>query len=234
MRSLVVTGTVIAVVFLLLLSSGCVSPPKSRPVSSTSPTPASGVPIPPTPPASSTAISSVNGTVGELFSAVTPFPTNSFSVTTTSPRFPVYTPEPSSYHTLFRNTLSFTFGAYAYAYHITKPPLVITFKVKPDMVTRKRWIENRTGTKKEENITVTMISPQAWLEVTVWDRETGQPVAKEGFAKLYSTTTDNKVVVNEAGNYQVDLHGNDISVDLHIQAAEGESTSNQSAAPVRT
>ena len=163
----------------------------------------------------------------------TPFPTEPAPAQTSSWSWRNFTPDPISpvdYVALYYQDVTFRNTRTAYTYNLVHAPLVIDMCIKPNMTTRTIWYESNVGTRKEHTETITTISPYAWFEVTVRDVASGNVVAKEGYARLYSVDSAKSLVIRSPGNYLIEFTGNDVSAELQIRVPEAE---NQTGAALR-
>ena len=150
---------------------------------------------------------------------VTPHPTATSDIPRpTLSRPPQTAPTPDTYVTIYNQTEEFTHTTRAYAFDLTRPPLIIEFKVEPKMTTRIKHAKSDYGSRKYKDYKQTYPSEDAWFEVTVTDRESGAVVAQEGFGNLYGGDTDNKVFVGRLGEYQIQLAGNDVKAHVLMRA----------------
>jgi hypothetical protein len=149
----------------------------------------------------------------------TPYPTQ--TSVTNKPTFsmPVDTPPtPDPYVTLYNKTSQFNYTTDAFTFNLTTPPLLIDFWVDPKMVTREKYATDQYGDRDWSKFEQTYPSPQAWFEVRVRERTTGEIVAQDGFGKLYSTDTHKQVVVRRIGDYLIELTGNEVKVEVLMRA----------------
>lgn len=220
---------ILIVVMLVLSTAGCISPPKdTSPGSGGSGSTiggyqpgTGGTPRPGQTTAGATPApggSGGNVTVPATLQQVTPYSLEPIRTNPPGNWVPVTTQTPIvyQYHDVFNQSIRFNYTSLAYAYNLSMPPLTIDLTMKPDYITRKIWYENRTGTRQGVNETVTEISPDAWFELTVRDRDTGEIVLSDGFGKQYDVRTQKRDVIRESGSYQFDLRGNGIDVTVRM------------------
>ncbi|MDD1709461.1 MAG: hypothetical protein LUQ37_00965 [Methanoregulaceae archaeon] len=229
------TGTRIGIFGMLVLVamvclSGCISPPDENTgssagsggdagskgsISGTTATPTvtetgggSGTIPTPTPPP---------GEAGYLVLA-TPFPVETTPASTMSAtRLPDSTPSPIEYMGIHYGTLALKNNKTAFTYDLHKPPLVIEMCFSPNMTTRTIWYDSKYTNKGEKTETVTTISPYAWFEVIVREPVSGQIVAREGFAREYSTDTGKDLTIRSQGKYLIEFSGNELSAQVQIR-----------------
>ena len=226
------TGTWIRIAGVLLLVmvclSGCVEVPKGNPDATGQA--GAGAPGEKVAGTSPTQVPVITGGL----TPATPFPTEPAPAQTSSWSWRNFTPDPTSpvnYVALYYRELTFRNTRTAYTYNLVHAPLVIDMCIKPNMTTRTIWYEERLGKKSERTETITTISSNAWFEVTVRDVTSGNIVAKEGYARLYSVDTAKSLVIRSPGNYLIEFTGNDVSAELQIRVPQAE---NQTGAPLRT
>jgi len=128
-----------------------------------------------------------------------------------------------NYQEIYNNELSLKDYTVAYAYDLTNPPLIINFNIQPNIETRTMWYENRSGefnssrpslldpSRSDVLATTSQISPNAWFEIIVRDKSTGNIVLDEGFGKTFGSETMRTVSVRNYGNYQIDMSGNEVN-----------------------
>jgi len=225
------TGTWVRIAGVLILVmvclSGCVEVPKGSPDdtgqagSSGGATGGTGSGATPT-----------QAPVTGFLSPATPFPIETTPVQTMSwTRFPDESPVHVKYVALYYTTIIFRNTRTAYSYNLVHAPLVIDMCIKPNMTTRTIWYESNLGTREERTETITTISSNAWFEVTIRDNASGNIVAKEGYARLYSVDAAKSLVIRSPGNYLIEFTGNEVSAELQIRVPEAE---NQTGAALRT
>lgn len=133
---------------------------------------------------------------------------------------PDESPPETTYRVIFDQTLAFNYNATAFSYYLAEPPLIIEYTVEPKMFTDLKAYTSRFGKKEDEVVTTQYPSPDAWFELVVRDKITGNIVLKDGYGEGYTEDTDQKVKVLEDGDYQIDFHGNDVTVHIRMQARE--------------
>ncbi len=198
------------IVIVCILSSACIAPPRENPGGTAVATGA--VTRTPTPTVTTTTVIDTN-----FLTPVTPFPSESASPLPTPRNLPNPTPVPESYLTVYNNELAFKYNTVAYSYDLTDPPLIINICIKPLIVTRSIWYQSRSGSKEDVTLKQTTISPTAWFEVVVRDKNTGAEVVKDGFGKTYSIDTKKTVQVRSSGQYVVEFTGSDVNASILMQ-----------------
>jgi hypothetical protein len=99
----------------------------------------------------------------------------------------------------------------SYNHDLTHPPLYIKFNVTPGMITREK-VDPSSG----QMVKAKYANPNAWFEVSVIDVATGTVVDARGFNKKYSGMTNQEFMIRNAGNYRVEMSGNDVSAHIEI------------------
>ncbi|MEI7433047.1 MAG: hypothetical protein WCJ93_02210 [Methanomicrobiales archaeon] len=142
-----------------------------------------------------------------------------------------------NYQDIYNNELSLKDYTVAYAYDLKNPPLIIDFNVKPKMDDLTIWSESRSGSlsgattgsgggfvdpKRADVYTqVTQLSPDAWFEIKVLDKTTGNVVLDEGFGRTFGGELKKTVSVRSFGNYQIEMSGNKVNVSVRMYIING-------------
>ncbi|MBP1927882.1 hypothetical protein J2741_000429 [Methanolinea mesophila] len=213
------------ILVLIILSSACIAPPRENPGGGT--TGAATRAATPTPTTTTTTIIDTN-----FLTPVTPFPSESATPIPTPRNIPNPTPVPENYLTVYNNELAFKYNTVAYSYDLTDPPLIINICIKPLITTRYIWYQSRSGSKDDVTVKQTIVSPSAWFEVVVRDRNTGAEVLRDGFGKTYSIDTRKTVQVRSSGQYVVEFTGNDVNASILMQIKAPPGTMMNETAPV--
>jgi len=148
-----------------------------------------------------------------------PTPTSTRAGPTLS-QMPQATPTPELYVTIYNRTTAFnlTHAAEAFSFNLTAPPLIVEYRVEPEMITRSKYDTSDYGTKKDAVYKQTYPSEDSWFKVTVRDRESGTIVAEDGFGNLYSVDTNKQVFIGRSGDYLIELTGNKVMVHITMRA----------------
>ncbi len=218
MKGARIVSLLVVVLAIGVLVSGCITPPKENPGSLSQGKGNVGTSEPTAAP--------THVVIDTLFvTPATPFPTP-----TTSPppnsytNLPEPTIEPTVYKVVYRNAIPFSNNATAYSVTVKTPPLFIEMCLSPKMVTRNIWYESRFTTREDVYVTQTVISPNAYFEVRVRDRGSGNIIAEDGFAKTYSIDKYRVLTIRTPGDFLVEFSGNDITaaVQMRVPAEPGE------------
>jgi len=221
MSSWFLRGCSIAVIIVILLCSGCIAPPRedTGQGETTSQGDGAGQVSTPTPEITPEIIET------QFLTSVTPYPKDEFPTPrSTYSNLPIPTPIPVEYLTIYNNELALKYNTVAYEYILGNPPLIIDICIKPKTVTRNIWYVSSYGSRDEKTVTQTTISPSAWFEIIVRDKNTGAIIEKDGFAKTYSSTPKREIQLRSSGNYVIEFTGNDVnaSVQMRIQKIGNE------------
>jgi hypothetical protein len=200
------------ILIVCILASACIAPPRESPGGSTGPAGSATRTLTPTPTVTSTTVIDTN-----FLTPVTPFPSESGTPIPTPRNLPNPTPVQTSYLTVYNNELAFHYNTVAYSYDLNDPPLIINICIKPLITTRYIWYQSRSGRKGDVTTKQTIVSPTAWFEVVVRDRNTGVEVVRDGFGKTYSIDTKKTVQVRSSGQYVVEFTGNDVNASILMQ-----------------
>jgi hypothetical protein len=114
----------------------------------------------------------------------------------------------------------FQYNSTAVSLNLTNPPLIINFSVTPEIVSRDVWYVNKTGSKAEVTTTITGPSPNAWFEVTVADKTSGNTVLRDGYARIYGIETQRQLKVFKTGLYRIEFSGNDVTVLINMSVKQ--------------
>ncbi|MCQ8893865.1 MAG: hypothetical protein NQU46_04460 [Methanolinea sp.] len=203
----------VAFLVLILVLSGCITPPKEKGAGPAGPggePGKSGTESAPTP------TQKIMDT--RVITPATPYPTPTPSVTMlASSTLPVYTVKPTFYKVIYRNNLDFSYSVSAYSVKVEKPPLIIEMCLSPRMITRNVWYESRYTNKEDVYVTQTAISPASYFEIRVRDKASGDIIEKEGFGKTYSVEPYKVLTIRTSGDYLVEFAGNDISATVQMR-----------------
>jgi hypothetical protein len=121
----------------------------------------------------------------------------------------------SKYEQVFGINQNFSYGQKEiFSHNLRNPPLYIRFNVTP--VTINRHIMVSIGTSEEHMVNTTVVSPNAWFEVEVYDIDDGKIVDEEGFGKDYSDMTEREFMVRQPGNYRIEMSGHEVSANVSI------------------
>lgn len=160
----------------------------------------------------------------EYVSQATPYPATTTSATVPASRqVPENTQEKPVYPEVLSERIDLKGEAHAWTINAAHPPLIVDLAVTPEMETRTIVYKSSYGDREEEKSTVTRISPNSHLEVTVRDAD-GNIVAQDGFNGKYTVGRTKQLAVLRGGTYQVDLRGNAIVAEISIKIGkiEGE------------
>lgn len=116
----------------------------------------------------------------------------------------------------------------AFQYILTDPPAYIVLDFEPKMDSITKVFGKRTGDREgDTTIEITRPNPDAWFEMKVYDNETGDIIATEGFGKTYTEDLEKIVVLRQSGNYQLDFWGSFINTTITIKIPAEKATEEQ-------
>lgn len=147
-------------------------------------------------------------------------PINSPTITNPPTSSPTPTPEAIEYFEIYTNSIDFNYDVISYVYDLRYPPMVIEFEVHPELVEREVVKTSDYGTK--EKVTITQLLPHdlAEFKLTVYDKNTGDIVAEEGYGRAFSSTSpDRELVIRVPGLYQIEMTGAYVNVDISFEVA---------------
>jgi hypothetical protein len=235
---------VVLFIMAVFFSAGCIVPTKDKPVPAGTQSEGTNYLVPGTgsAPSQQSQDSAQNPAIINPNPTPTPIPddtrylTQVPTYTVTSDTGPTYrnlsfqvepTQTIAAYKEIYNNKLSLKDYTVAYAYDLKNPPLFINFDVKPRIDSRTIWYENRSGTydsngnRPDVFVTTPQLSPNAWFEVIVRDKSTGNIVLDDGFGRNFAADTTRTVSVRSYGNYQIDMSGNEVEVTVKMYIING-------------
>lgn len=129
-------------------------------------------------------------------------------------------PLETMYREIYHDNVTFSYSTIAFSYNLNMPPLIIEYTVWPKMIKDTKAFTSRFGKKEDEVVSTTFPSPDAWFEIVARDKTTGEVVLKNGYGRDYEENLNQKAELLKTGDYQIDFHGNDVTVDIRILATE--------------
>jgi hypothetical protein len=211
---LIVTALIICIVF----SAGCIVPEKRTTVPGTPAGPTSGQGSPGGQAGSGPGTGQATPTEDTRYlSQVSPYPTQTVDLLSPQGRVLPETTLNESYFEIYNVTQSFKGNTNAYVYNLSSPILQIILNVNPNMVTDKIAYTNRSLSREFEEKVVKKPSPDAFFEMTVRDRNTGNVILKDGYGKIYGFETKKEIFIRQPGAYQFDLTGYDANVTVAMK-----------------
>jgi hypothetical protein len=160
----------------------------------------------------------------EYVSPATPYPaTTTPAIIPSTRQVPENTQDKPAYPEVLYETIDLNGEGHAWTINTLYPPLIVDLAVTPEMEKRTLVYQSSYGDRDEETSTVTRISPNSNLEVTIRDAD-GNIVAQDGFNGKYTVGTSKRLIVLKSGIYQVDLRGTAVIADISIKIGkiEGE------------
>jgi len=194
-------------IILVVLVTGCVSPPKDNKTTSTS-----GSFFNPgkTDPASSATATPA------YVSEVTPY------LTATSNSgyrtMPTETPRPGDILCRIYSTKIIEYNKTAIAFDLKNPPMYINYTVKPSNITKHIVYSSKITGEGEKELEIDTYSPISWFEVTVRSRTTGEIYLQDGFgaAKGYNEYLNRTLKVLKRDDLQIEFNGNNITATTSV------------------
>jgi hypothetical protein len=196
-------------VILIVVASGCITPPKENATilkKGTSTGGSGGDPLNP-------ATTETPNYVTEVTAYATTTPTSAYR--TIPP-----TPLPGDmYCRIYSTKNTYAYNKTAIVFNLQNPPMYINYTVKPSNVTYKDVIDRHITGKGEEEITVDRYSPLSWFEVTVRSKSTPDKIyLQDGFgaAKGYNEYLNRTLKIVNSGDMQIEFYGNNITATASV------------------
>jgi hypothetical protein len=194
-------------VILIVVASGCITPPKENATALKKGTSAGGNPLSPT-----------TSPTPTFVAEVTPF---SSGIPTTEPHTMLTSaPAPQDiYCRIYSTTNTYVYNKTAIAFNLQYPPMYINYTVKPSNVTYKDVIDRHITGQGEEEITVDKYSPLSWFEVTVRSKTTPDKIyLQDGFgeAKGYTLYLNRTLKIVNRDDMQIEFYGNNITATASV------------------
>lgn len=194
-------------VILIVVASGCITPPKENATTLKKGTSAGANPLSPETTPTPTYVAEV-----------TPF--EKTIPTTESHTMLTSAPAPQDqYCRIYSTTNTYAYNKTAVAFDLKYPPMYINYTVKPSNVTYKDVIDRKITGKGEEEITVDKYSPLSWFEVTVRSRTNPDKIyLQDGFgeAKGYTLYLNRTLKIVNRDDMQVEFYGNNITATASV------------------
>jgi hypothetical protein len=193
---------------LVILSAGCVAPPKDVPASPQL-TPDPGL-IPQSTP-------SVTPTLPLYVTIVTPYeetpPTTRPQMTT------LPTLIGDDYILIYGGVQYYAYNKTAIAFDLKNPPMMINFTVKTYNVSGTQIVRSRSGggDTKEDTVSYSYYNPAAFYEVTIRNRTNGAIIMQDGFQHGFDANPDNRTMkVLNRGDFLIEMGGNNVTASINI------------------
>jgi len=107
------------------------------------------------------------------------------------------------------------------SFSLLNPPLVIDYNVTPvNTVDVKYMVYKEVSTVYQENVPIVRPYEDAWFEVIVRNKDTGQIVTEDGYGRTYSFQAPRQLVLRECGNYSLEFTGGFAELDLSVKVKE--------------
>ena len=196
-------------VILIVLASGCITPPKENATILKKGTTSAPGGNPLNPDATETPI---------YVTEVTPYA----SVVSTTVPHTMLTAAPipqDIYCRIYSTKNTYNYNKTAVAFDLKYPPMLISYNVKPSNVTYKDVIDRHITGQGEEEITVDKYSPLSWFEVTVRSKTTPDKIyLKDGFgeAKGYTLYLNRTLKIVNRDDMLIEFFGNNITATASV------------------
>ncbi|MFA6364740.1 hypothetical protein [Methanoregula sp.] len=208
----------VGITILMLLVTGCVTPPKGTTISSTSGsnnTTGGLTPINTNRPETTASPTYVT--------VATPFMTSSPDAQTSTSEFnisviPTSRPDDMSCLIYF-NTSYYSYSTNAVTFNLKNPPMYINYTVKPVNITVNKVAASKSGSKEWQTITFSDYAPYSWFDITVRDKNTGEILLQDGFgeARGYGIYTDATLKpILTSNDLLIEMRGNSITATTGI------------------
>jgi hypothetical protein len=198
-----------ACLFAILVTTGCVAPPKDT-----------GTPVP----AMTSIPAQVPVTTTQSQSLVTEATPFQFKITPTFAYYtlPASTPIPGDMVCLIDfNSYDWTFTSNITAkrFNLVNPPMYINYTITdPYNVTGTHLVTAKDGT--DQNVAYSYYSPSAYLEITVRDPVTGTIYTQDGFGKNYGEILNKSIEITQPGNILIEIQGNNVTPTVGLWAKQ--------------
>ena len=119
--------------------------------------------------------------------------------------------------TIYEFNQSFLNNATAYTYDLINPPLYVILNFTPKMVEDTIEVYKRTG-DKEGTVTYKKSIPSrdSWFEMRVYNLDTGEEIAKDGFGRTYDIT-NKTTIIRTNGRLEFDFMGDQMSANISMK-----------------
>jgi len=193
-------------IILIVVASGCITPPKENATASkTGSTPGGNPLIPETTKTPS------------YVTEVTPFVTNT---PTSGYRTIAPTPVPQDkYCRIYSMTNTFAYNKTAVVFDLQYPPMYINYTVKPTNVTYYQSYTSKITGEGDKVVKIDKYSPNSWFEVTVRSKLNPTDIyLQDGFgnAKGYTEYLTRTLKIVKRDNMQIEFYGNDITATASV------------------
>lgn len=199
------------IIILLIAAAGCVTPPSGTTSSGTS----GGT--------YSTETTTTETTApGQYVTVVTPYSVGTEeSSTSASGAKPYATPtQPPEDRSclIYINTQNYAYNTTAITFDLRNPPMYINYTVVPTNVTVNKWVQERSGSKKETTYTYSDYAPYSWFEVTVRNKTSGEVYLQDGFgeSKGYTRYLNATLTVLKRDDMLIEFKGNSIKATVGV------------------
>lgn len=139
----------------------------------------------------------------------TPVPTKSESLGT-----------PQVYSEIYAKNIYLLYNVTALNYDLIVPAMIIDLDIKPKMEKNTKEYTSTVGSKGRETSVRTYPLPRASLVITILDRDTGKIIEEHDFQQFTEEHEKHTIILRYAGNYQLEIAGNDVNLGIKISVPE--------------
>ena len=148
-------------------------------------------------------------------------------VVTASPTETISQPEVPGYAEIYSNKVYLLYDVMALNYDLKVPAMSIDLGIHPDMYSNTKRIYSDYGSKDLITIKEFYPDPHADLIITIIDRDTGDVVEENDFAQFTKENERHTITLRYPGNYQLEITGNNVEVDITISVPEANLVDNE-------
>jgi hypothetical protein len=194
-------------IILVVLATGCVSPPKDNKTTSSS---GSFFNSGKTDPGSSA--TATPAYVSEVTPFLTATPDSGYRT------MPPATPPPGDIFCRIYSTKIVEYNKTAIAFDLKSPPMYINYTVKPSNITKTIVYSSKITGEGEKELKIDTYSPTSWFDVTVRSRSNGEIYLQDGFgaAKGYNEYLNRTLKVIKSDDLQIEFTANNITATANV------------------
>jgi hypothetical protein len=193
-------------IILIVVASGCITPPKENATTSKTGSNTGGNPLNPgttaTPPY-----------VTEVSPFVTITPTSGYRTVPPTPA------QQDNYCRIYQMTNTFAYNKTAVAFNLQYPPMYINYTVIPSNVTYYTSYTSKITGEGDKIILIDKYSPISWFEVTVRSKVTPDKIyLQDGFGKArgYNEYLNRTLKIVNRDDMQIEFYGNNITATASV------------------
>jgi hypothetical protein len=188
-------------VILIVLASGCVTPPKQNATTSKTGTSTGGNPLDPSTTSTPSYVSEVTA----------------FETATTTGQYRTIPPTPPPgdiYCRIYSTKNTYAYNKTAIAFNLQNPAMYINYTVKPSNISYYKSYTSKVTGEGDKTVKVDDYSPFSWFEVTVRSKSTPDKIyLQDGFgaAKGYNEYLNRTLKIVNRDDMQIEFYGNNIT-----------------------